>query len=154
MLFLNILLLSCIYLRFAFNLILSLIFNSLNLLKDYKAMRPDIVTKCGFMVGLGETEEEVYALLDDLRAHDVDLITIGQYLQPSKSHAPVDRFVHPDEFDRYTEHGKKLGFANIWAGPMVRSSYFADRQYYGEPCPRPTRGTNPLSEADMKKSGC
>ena len=128
--------------------------HSLQLLKDYKARRPDIVTKCGFMVGLGETEEEVYALLNDLKAHDVDLITIGQYLQPSKSHAPVDRFVHPDEFDRYTAHGKKLGFANIWAGPMVRSSYFADRQYYGEPCPRPTRGANPLSEADMKKSGC
>lgn len=128
--------------------------HSLQLLKDYKARRPDIVTKCGFMVGLGETEEEVYVLLNDLKAHDVDLITIGQYLQPSKSHAPVDRFVHPDEFDRYTAHGKKLGFANIWAGPMVRSSYFADRQYYGEPCPRPTRGANPLSEADMKKSGC
>ena len=133
--------------------------HSLSLLKDYKARRPDIATKCGFMVGLGETEEEVYALLDDLKAHDVNIITIGQYLQPSKSHAPVDRFVHPDEFDRYMEYGKKLGFFSIWAGPMVRSSYFADRQYYGEPCPKPVRGKNPISEADLKagqlkKGGC
>lgn len=131
--------------------------HSLNLLKDYKARNPDVVSKCGFMVGLGETEEEVYALLDDLKAHDVELITIGQYLQPSKSHAPVDRFVHPDEFDRYTEYGKKLGFANIWSAPMVRSSYFADKQYYGKPCPRPARGSKPLSEADMAnpvKTGC
>lgn len=124
--------------------------HSLDLLKRYKARRPDLPTKCGFMVGLGETEEEVYALLDDLKAHDVDLVTIGQYLAPSKSHAPVDRFVHPDEFDRYMAYGKKLGFFNVWAGPMVRSSYFADRQYYGEPCPRPIRGKNPVSEADMK----
>lgn len=121
--------------------------HSLKLLKDYKARRPDIVTKCGFMVGLGETEEEVYALLDDLRAHDVDLITIGQYLAPSKSHAPVDRYVHPDEFARYTQHGKALGFFSIWANPMVRSSYFADRQYYGEECPAPAR-------APRKKGGC
>ena len=128
--------------------------HSLQLLQQYKQRNPDVVTKSGIMVGLGETDEEVYEVMADMRAHDIDMITIGQYLQPSKSHAPVDRFVHPDEFDRYTEYGKKLGFANIWAAPMVRSSYFADRQYYGEPCPRPTRGTNPLSEADMKKSGC
>ena len=109
--------------------------HSLDLLKKYKALRPDITTKCGFMVGLGETEEEVYELLSDLRAHDVELITIGQYLQPSLNHAAVERFVHPDEFARYTEFGQKLGFKNIWAAPMVRSSYFADRQYRGEPCP-------------------
>lgn len=114
--------------------------HSLDLLKKFKQMRPDIPTKCGFMVGLGETEEEVMQLLTDLRNHDVDLITIGQYLQPSKSHAPVSRFVHPDEFARYTEYGKQLGFFNIWAAPMVRSSYFADRQYYGEPCPEIRRG--------------
>lgn len=113
--------------------------HSLTLLKEYKARRPDIATKCGFMVGLGETEEEVYTLLDDLKAHDVDIITIGQYLQPSKNHAPIDRYVHPDEFARYTEYGKKLGFFNIWAAPMVRSSYFADKQYYGEDCPPPVR---------------
>ncbi len=99
------------------------------------------------MVGLGETEEEVLALLDDLRAHDVDYITIGQYLQPSKNHAPVERFVHPDEFERYAEHGRKLGFFNIWSAPMVRSSYFADRQYRGEPVPAVRRGIKKAVEA-------
>ncbi|STY90067.1 lipoyl synthase [Moraxella bovis] len=134
--------------------------HSLNLLKEYKARRPDVATKCGFMVGLGETEEEVYALLDDLKAHDVDIITIGQYLAPSKNHAPVDRYVHPDEFARYTEYGKKLGFFNIWANPMVRSSYFADRQYYGEPCPPPVRSAKALAKEKLanaergEKVGC
>jgi lipoic acid synthetase len=114
--------------------------HSLNLLKKFKEVCPDIPTKCGLMVGLGETEEEVLELLNDLRAHGVDYITIGQYLQPSKNHAPVERFVHPDEFERYTEHGKQLGFFNIWSAPMVRSSYFADRQYRGEPVPPVRRG--------------
>ena len=109
--------------------------HSLNLLKLFKQHRPDIATKCGLMVGLGETEAEVMDLLRDLADHQVDLITIGQYLQPSRSHAPVERFVHPDEFERYMAYGKQLGFRNIWAGPMVRSSYFADRQYYGEAVP-------------------
>ena len=118
--------------------------HSLDLLKIYKERRPDIATKCGFMVGLGETEEEIYTLLDDLKAHDVDMITVGQYLQPSKDHAPVDRYVHPDEFQRYMDYGKKIGFFNIWAGPMVRSSYFADRQYYGEDCPAPIRSKKAL----------
>lgn len=129
--------------------------HSLDLLKNYKARRPDIATKCGFMVGLGETEEEVYALLDDLRAHDVNLITIGQYLQPSKEHAPVERYVHPDEFERYMAYGKKIGFFNIWAGPMVRSSYFADRQFYGEDCPKPIRSKKALeAELAAGKTGC
>ncbi len=118
--------------------------HSLDLLKIYKERRPDIATKCGFMVGLGETEEEIYTLLDDLKAHNVDMITVGQYLQPSKNHAPVDRYVHPDEFERYMDYGKKIGFFNIWAGPMVRSSYFADRQYYGEDCPAPIRSKKAL----------
>lgn len=109
--------------------------HSLNLLKRFKQERPDIPTKCGLMVGLGETEPEVLALLDDLKAHDVDYITIGQYLQPSKQHAAIDRFVTPEEFERYTAHGQALGFRNIWAAPMVRSSYFSDKQYYGEPVP-------------------
>lgn len=126
--------------------------HSLNLLKQYKARRSDVATKCGFMVGLGETEDEVYALLDDLKAHDVDIITIGQYLAPSKNHAPVDRYVHPDEFARYTEYGKKLGFFNIWANPMVRSSYFADRQYYGEDCPPPVRSSKVLAEEKLAKA--
>lgn len=113
--------------------------HSLTLLKRFKDYCPDIPTKCGFMVGIGETEDEVLALLDDLKAHDVDLVTIGQYLQPSKQHAPIDRFVTPEEFERYTEYGQKLGFRNIWSAPMVRSSYYADLQYYGEPVPKVRR---------------
>lgn len=109
--------------------------HSLNLLKLFKTHCPDIPTKCGLMVGLGETEAEVLAVLDDLKAHDVDYVTIGQYLQPSKQHAPLARFVTPEEFERYGDYGRALGFKNIWAAPMVRSSYFADRQYYGEPVP-------------------
>ena len=120
--------------------------HSLDLLKMFKEYCPDVPTKCGLMVGLGETEEEVLALLDDLRAHDVDYITIGQYLQPSKQHAPIDRFVTPEEFARYTAHGQKLGFRNIWAAPMVRSSYFADRQYYGEPVPAVRRKVDPAKK--------
>lgn len=121
--------------------------HSLNLLQKFKQVRPDIPTKCGLMVGLGETEEEVIELLNDLRAHDVDYITIGQYLQPSKNHAPVARFVDPEEFERYAEHGRQLGFRNIWSAPMVRSSYFADRQYHGEPCPPVRRGVKAVEAA-------
>ena len=105
--------------------------HSLTLLQRFKQERPDIATKCGLMVGIGETEEEVLALLDDLRAHDVDLVTIGQYLQPSKTHAPVDRFVQPAEFARYAAYGRKIGFRNVASGPMVRSSYHADLQFAG-----------------------
>lgn len=97
------------------------------------------------MVGLGEIEAEVIALLNDLKDHDVDLVTIGQYLQPSKSHAPIHRFVNLQEFERYTRHGKRLGFKNIWSGPMVRSSYFADRQYFGEEVPKPFSRQDVLS---------
>ncbi|MDF2446350.1 MAG: lipoyl synthase [Moraxellaceae bacterium] len=105
--------------------------HSLMLLKRFKQERPDITTKCGLMVGLGETKEEVLAVLDDLRAHDVDLVTIGQYLQPSKNHAPVDRFVTPGEFADYAAYGRQLGFRSVWSGPMVRSSYHADLQFAG-----------------------
>ncbi len=117
--------------------------HSLSLLATFKQHCPDIPTKCGLMVGLGETEEEVLALLDDLAAHGVDYVTIGQYLQPSRHHAPVERYVTPEEFERYTAHGQRLGFKNIWAAPMVRSSYFADRQYRGEPVPPVRRGLRP-----------
>ena len=112
----------------------------------FKEYCPDIPTKCGLMVGIGETEEKVIPLLDDLRAHDVDYVTIGQYLQPSKQHAPIDRFVTPEEFERYAEHGRKLGFRNIWSAPMVRSSYFADRQYHGEPVPAIRRKVDPAKK--------
>ena len=84
------------------------------------------------MVGLGETKEELLRTLDDLREHDVEMITVGQYLQPSKNHLPVDRFVHPDEFAEYAEYGHSIGFAQVASGPLVRSSYHADKQAMGE----------------------
>lgn len=105
--------------------------HSLSLLQRFKQQCPDIPTKCGLMVGLGETREEVLAVLDDLRAHAVDMITIGQYLQPSREHAPVSRFVTPEEFAEYAAYGRALGFKNIASGPMVRSSYHADLQFAG-----------------------
>ena len=105
--------------------------HSLALLKRYKALRPDVSTKSGIMVGLGETFEQVINTIKDLRAHDVNMITIGQYLQPSKHHAPVERFVHPDEFREYARVANELGFTSVASGPMVRSSYHADLQHKG-----------------------
>ena len=96
------------------------------------------------MVGLGEIEAEVIALLNDLKDHDVDLVTIGQYLQPSKSHAPIHRFVNLQEFERYTQHGQRLGF-KISECADGRSSYFADRQYFGESAPKPFSREDVLS---------
>ncbi len=101
---------------------------SLKLLRLFKERRPDITTKSGIMVGLGETTEEVEKVLLDLRNHKVDMVTIGQYLQPSLSHLPVTRYVHPDEFDHYSQLGERMGFANVASGPLVRSSYHADQQ--------------------------
>jgi lipoic acid synthetase len=105
---------------------------SLKLLQDYKRLNPEVPTKSGLMVGLGETKEELLRTLDDLREHDVDMITVGQYLQPSKNHLPVDRFVHPDEFAEYAEYGHSIGFSQVASGPLVRSSYHADKQAMGE----------------------
>ncbi len=105
---------------------------SLRLLQEFKQAHPHVPTKSGIMVGLGETDEEVEAVMADLRAHDVDMMTIGQYLQPSKFHIPVRRYVHPDQFKRYKEIGEKMGFDNVASGPMVRSSYHADLQAAGE----------------------
>ena len=105
---------------------------SLKLLKDYKALNPNVPSKSGLMVGLGETKEELLRTLDDLRAHDVDMLTVGQYLQPSLSHLPVDRFVHPDEFAEYTAYAESIGFKQAACGPLVRSSYHADKQARGE----------------------
>ncbi|HWK52948.1 MAG TPA: lipoyl synthase [Hyphomicrobiales bacterium] len=101
---------------------------SLNLLKQYKAMAPDVLTKSGIMVGVGETREEVLQVLEDMHAHDIDMVTIGQYLQPSRNHLPVERFVHPDEFAEYARIGMAMGFHHVASGPMVRSSYHADQQ--------------------------
>ncbi|HTS85073.1 MAG TPA: lipoyl synthase [Usitatibacter sp.] len=102
--------------------------HSLQLLKQFKARHPEVPTKSGLMVGLGETNDEILEVMRDLRAHDVDMLTLGQYLQPSKHHLPVLRFAHPDEFRMFGEAAAKMGFVNAASGPMVRSSYHADRQ--------------------------
>ena len=101
---------------------------SLRLLKEFKRLHPDIPTKSGLMLGLGETLEEVREVMCDLRGHDVDMLTLGQYLQPSRHHLPVARFVHPAEFDVLREYGESLGFRHVASGPLVRSSYHADQQ--------------------------
>ena len=102
--------------------------HSLQLLRDFKARHPQVPTKSGLMVGLGETPGEILEVMRDLRAHDVDMLTIGQYLQPSRHHLPVARFAHPDEFRMFGEEAARMGFVNAVCGPMVRSSYHADRQ--------------------------
>lgn len=102
--------------------------NSLNLLRRYKEMHPHVTTKSGLMVGLGETEEEMIQVMKDLRAQDVGMLTIGQYLQPSKHHLAVEEYVTPAQFKCYEELGYELGFENVASGPMVRSSYHADIQ--------------------------
>jgi lipoic acid synthetase len=101
---------------------------SLNLLRRFKALHPEVPTKSGLMLGVGERIEEVEQVMRDLRAHDCDMLTLGQYLQPSVHHLAVVRYVHPDEFDRLGELGHALGFRHVASGPMVRSSYHADRQ--------------------------
>jgi lipoic acid synthetase len=101
---------------------------SLDLLKRYKAARPDVLTKSGLMLGLGETPEELIQVMRDMRAHDIDMITLGQYLQPSRNHLPVARFVPPEEFDEYGRIAQELGFKSVASGPLVRSSYHADKQ--------------------------
>ncbi len=101
---------------------------SLDLLKNYKAMAPEVLSKSGIMVGLGETHEEVIQVMQDMHDHDIDMVTIGQYLQPSRDHLPVERFVHPTEFDEYARIGEEMGFYHVASGPLVRSSYHADQQ--------------------------
>jgi lipoic acid synthetase len=105
--------------------------HSLALLRDFKAAHPHVPTKSGLMVGLGESNDEILEVMRDLRAHHVDMLTIGQYLQPSKHHLPVTRFVHPDEFRMFEQEAAKMGFVNAACGPMVRSSYHADLQAQG-----------------------
>lgn len=105
---------------------------SLNLLKEFKARFNHIPTKSGLMLGLGETNEEIKETISDLRKHDVDMLTLGQYLAPSRHHLPVARYVTPEEFNELGEFAKKLGFTNVASGPLVRSSYHADRQAAGE----------------------
>jgi lipoic acid synthetase len=102
--------------------------HSLRLLADFKARHPAVPTKSGLMVGLGETDEEILAVMRDLRAHHVDMLTIGQYLAPSAHHLPVVRYAHPDVFAAFERAAQAMGFTHAAVGPMVRSSYHADQQ--------------------------
>ena len=105
--------------------------HSLSLLRQFKQRHPPVPTKSGLMVGLGETDEEIVQVMRDLRAHDVDMLTIGQYLAPSAHHLPVERYVHPDTFALFEREAGTMGFRNAAIGPLVRSSYDADRQAQG-----------------------
>jgi lipoic acid synthetase len=102
--------------------------HSLKLLKDFKGKHPNVPTKSGLMVGLGETDDEIVDVMRDLRAHDVDMLTIGQYLQPTGHHLPVLRYVEPAQFTRFEQIAAELGFVHAACGPLVRSSYHADQQ--------------------------
>ncbi len=102
---------------------------SLKLLQTFKQRFPEIPTKSGMMLGLGETDDEIIAVLDDLRDHQVDLLTLGQYLQPSKNHAPVRRYLTPEEFNEFKKQAELMGFSSVMSGPMVRSSYYADKMF-------------------------
>ena len=102
--------------------------HSLKLLKDFKAKFPQVTTKSGLMLGLGETDEEVLLAMRHLRVHDVQMLTLGQYLQPSDGHLPVLRYVHPDTFKMFEQAALEMGFSHAACGPMVRSSYHADEQ--------------------------
>jgi lipoic acid synthetase len=104
---------------------------SLTLLKRFKAAHPEVLTKSGLMVGLGENNEEILQVMREMRAHDVDMLTIGQYLQPSDHHIALQRYVTPEEFEMFRIEGGKMGFNNVASGPMVRSSYHADLQTRG-----------------------
>lgn len=104
---------------------------SLQLIQAFKRQHPDIPTKSGLMVGLGEAIEEIKEVIADLRRHDCDMLTIGQYLQPTKFHAPVKRYIEPKEFAALQKYAEELGFINVASGPFVRSSYHADQQAAG-----------------------
>ncbi|MBN3563048.1 lipoyl synthase [Aliamphritea spongicola] len=116
---------------------------SLDLLKQFKDRHPQVDTKSGLMVGLGETKEEILQVMRDLRSHNVDMITIGQYLQPTKHHLAVERYVTPEEFKEYEVLGYELGFKSVASGPMVRSSYHADMQA------KNVDDTTPLNDAAL-----
>jgi lipoyl synthase len=105
---------------------------SLQLIKKFKQQHPNVTSKSGIMLGLGEDIEEVKQVLRDLREHDCDMLTLGQYLQPSRYHLAVERFIHPSEFDQLGAYAESLGFVNVASAPMVRSSYHADLQAQGE----------------------
>ncbi|MEE4202819.1 MAG: lipoyl synthase [Halieaceae bacterium] len=100
---------------------------TLDVLAHGKRYRPDVITKTSLMLGLGETEDELKTCMDDLRRHDIDVLTLGQYLQPTRNHYPIDRYVHPDEFEQYRQWGLERGFMEVVSGTFVRSSYRAER---------------------------
>jgi lipoic acid synthetase len=102
--------------------------HSLRLLKDFKVRYPHVSTKSGLMVGLGETDEEILEVMKDMREHNIDMLTIGQYLAPSGHHLPVRRYVHPDTFSMFEKEAYAMGFTHAAVGAMVRSSYHADEQ--------------------------
>ncbi len=102
--------------------------HSLELLREFKRRHPSTLTKSGLMVGLGETDGEILEVMRDLREHGVEMLTIGQYLQPTRHHLPVERFVEPAQFEIFRAAAEEMGFSNAACGPMVRSSYHADRQ--------------------------
>ena len=105
---------------------------SLNLLKQFKEGHESVLTKSGLMLGLGEEIDEVIEVMRDMRAHNVEMLTLGQYLQPSQHHLAVERYVTPEEFDELYNAGMEMGFTHVASGPMVRSSYHADLQAHGE----------------------
>lgn len=105
--------------------------HSLELLQSFRRRHPGVPTKSGLMVGLGESDEEILQVMRDLRAHEVDMLTIGQYLQPSAHHLPVERYVHPETFALFEREAEAMGFRHAAVGAMVRSSYHADRQAHG-----------------------
>jgi len=105
--------------------------HSLTLLREFKRRVPGVPTKSGLMVGLGETDDEILAVMRDMRAHDIDMLTIGQYLQPSRDHLPVLRYVHPETFAMFEREAQAMGFRHAAVGALVRSSYHADKQAEG-----------------------
>lgn len=105
---------------------------SLDLIKNFKVRFPNVPTKSGLMLGLGETNEQIKKVIQDLRDHNCDMLTLGQYLQPSKYHAPVRRYVTPEEFKILGDFAESIGFTNVASGPLVRSSYHADKQAEGQ----------------------
>ena len=104
-------------------------FASVNLLKSVKEKKPDLFTKSGIMVGLGEKKNEIIQVMDDLRSANVDFLTVGQYLQPSSKHFPLDRYLHPDEFKELKEIATTKGFLLVSSSPLTRSSYHADEDF-------------------------
>lgn len=130
---------------------------TLRVLEYAKQYRPDVITKTSIMVGLGETDEEIYEAFDDLRAIGVDIVTLGQYLRPTKNHLPVERYVTPEQFNIYREIGLAKGFMEVPSGPMVRSSYRADRVFeknnLGLAAPADVPGSHNSNRIELKQIG-